>query len=94
MTVASTNKPPICEFIENLQHHFDKDKEIKIKIKKPYLTSLETYIFYSRYCNFRTFTSPRLSQFSCLAIDHSGDIVCAGALDTSQSSIRLKPRFS
>lgn len=36
---------------------------------------------FSRYRNFRTFTSPRPAQFSCLTIDPSGDVVCAGALD-------------
>ncbi|XP_052258916.1 periodic tryptophan protein 2 homolog isoform X2 [Dreissena polymorpha] len=36
----------------------------------------------NRYRNFRTFTSPRPTQFSCLAIDPSGDIVCAGAMDS------------
>ncbi|KAL4230154.1 U3 snoRNP protein [Mactra antiquata] len=36
----------------------------------------------NRYRNFRTFASPRPAQFSCLAIDHSGDVVCAGAQDT------------
>ncbi|XP_052797070.1 periodic tryptophan protein 2 homolog [Mya arenaria] len=36
----------------------------------------------NRYRNFRTFTSPRPCQFSCLTIDPSGDIVCAGALDS------------
>ncbi|CAH2218576.1 periodic tryptophan 2 homolog [Pelobates cultripes] len=35
-----------------------------------------------RYRNFRTFTSPRPTQFSCLAVDGSGDIVCAGAQDS------------
>eukprot|EP00058_Branchiostoma_floridae_P012668 XP_002598156.1 hypothetical protein BRAFLDRAFT_123300 [Branchiostoma floridae] len=34
-----------------------------------------------RYRNFRTFTSPRPAQFSCLAVDHSGDLVCCGAQD-------------
>ena len=34
-----------------------------------------------RYRNFRTFTSPRPAQFSCLAVDHSGEIVCAGGKD-------------
>ncbi|XP_053312786.1 periodic tryptophan protein 2 homolog [Spea bombifrons] len=34
-----------------------------------------------RYRNFRTFTSPRPTQFSCLGVDGSGDIVCAGARD-------------
>ena len=36
----------------------------------------------NRYRNFRTFTSPRSAQFSCLTIDYSGEIVCAGGLDT------------
>ncbi|XP_041358721.1 periodic tryptophan protein 2 homolog [Gigantopelta aegis] len=36
----------------------------------------------NRYRNFRTFTSPRPAQFSCLASDNSGEIVCAGGLDT------------
>ncbi|XP_053398750.1 periodic tryptophan protein 2 homolog [Mercenaria mercenaria] len=36
----------------------------------------------NRYRNFRTFTSPRPAQFSCITIDPSGDIVCAGAQDT------------
>ncbi|KAI7872555.1 putative WD repeat protein [Spinellus fusiger] len=35
-----------------------------------------------RYRNFRTFTSPNPVQFSSLAVDPSGDIVCAGTLDT------------
>ncbi|XP_070546732.1 periodic tryptophan protein 2 homolog [Ptychodera flava] len=35
-----------------------------------------------RYRNFRTFTSPRPAQFRCLAFDGSGDVVCAGSMDT------------
>ncbi|KAL3880486.1 hypothetical protein ACJMK2_032721 [Sinanodonta woodiana] len=35
----------------------------------------------NRYRNFRTFTSPRPVQFSCLAVDNSGEIVCAGGRD-------------
>jgi hypothetical protein len=34
-----------------------------------------------RYRNFRTLTTPTPVQFTCLAIDSSGEIVCAGALD-------------
>ncbi|XP_028656368.2 PWP2 small subunit processome component [Erpetoichthys calabaricus] len=34
-----------------------------------------------RYRNFRTFTSPQPTQFSCLAIDGSGEIVSAGSQD-------------
>ncbi|XP_030059627.1 periodic tryptophan protein 2 homolog [Microcaecilia unicolor] len=34
-----------------------------------------------RYRNFRTFTAQRLVQFSCLAVDFSGEIVCAGSQD-------------
>jgi periodic tryptophan protein 2 len=35
-----------------------------------------------RYRNFRTFTSPTPVQFSCLAVDPSGEVVCAGSVDT------------
>ncbi|KAF9581478.1 hypothetical protein BGW38_001484, partial [Lunasporangiospora selenospora] len=35
-----------------------------------------------RYRNFRTFTSPTPVQFSSLAVDPSGEIVCAGAQNT------------
>lgn len=35
----------------------------------------------NRYRNFRTFTSPHPAQFSCLALDPSGEIVCAGGMD-------------
>ncbi|XP_067116836.1 PWP2 small subunit processome component [Osmerus mordax] len=35
-----------------------------------------------RYRNFRTFTSPRPTQFSSLAVDPSGDLVTAGAQDS------------
>ena len=35
-----------------------------------------------RYRNFRTFTSPHPVQFSSLTLDPSGDIVCAGGLDS------------
>ena len=35
-----------------------------------------------RYRNFRTFTSPTPVQFNCLAVDPTGEIVCAGSLDT------------
>ncbi|GME91702.1 unnamed protein product [[Candida] boidinii] len=34
-----------------------------------------------RFRNFRTFTSTERIQFSCLAVDPSGEIVCAGSLD-------------
>lgn len=35
-----------------------------------------------RYRNFRTFTAPTPVQFSSLAVDPSGDVVCAGSLDS------------
>ena len=35
-----------------------------------------------RYRNFRTFTAPTSVQFGCLAVDPSGDVVCAGSVDT------------
>ena len=38
--------------------------------------------FLCRYRNFRTFASPRPVQFSCLTLDPSGEVVCAGSHDT------------
>ena len=35
-----------------------------------------------RYRNFRTFTSPRPTQFACLATDTSGELVAAGSEDS------------
>ena len=35
-----------------------------------------------KYRNFRTFVSPRPVQFSCVALDPSGEVVCAGSHDT------------
>ncbi|KAJ9090356.1 U3 snoRNP protein [Entomophthora muscae] len=35
-----------------------------------------------RYRNFRTFTTPEPVQFSSLAVDPSGELVCAGSTDT------------
>jgi periodic tryptophan protein 2 len=35
-----------------------------------------------RYRNFRTFTAPTRLSFSCLAVDPSGEVVCAGSLDS------------
>eukprot|EP01132_Coremiostelium_polycephalum_P000933 gene933-1178_t len=35
-----------------------------------------------RYRNFRTFVTPNKTQFSCLAVDPSGEIICAGSTDT------------
>lgn len=34
-----------------------------------------------RYRNFKTFTAPRLVQFACVALDHSGELVAAGGQD-------------
>jgi periodic tryptophan protein 2 len=35
-----------------------------------------------RYRNFKILTSPEPRQFTCVAVDDSGDIVAAGCLDT------------
>lgn len=35
-----------------------------------------------RYRNFRTFTSAERIQFNCLAVDPSGEVVCAGSVDS------------
>lgn len=34
------------------------------------------------YRNFRTYTSPTPVQFSCVALDTAGEVVCAGGFDT------------
>merc|ERR1719510_915087 len=36
---------------------------------------------FTRYRNFRTFTSPRPAQFGCIGVDSSGDLVAAGGVD-------------
>ena len=36
----------------------------------------------ARYRNFRTFTSPKPAQFSCLTVDACADLIAAGAQDT------------
>jgi len=36
----------------------------------------------TRYRNFRTFASPRPAQFSCLALDGSGEVVAAGSVNS------------
>jgi periodic tryptophan protein 2 len=36
----------------------------------------------TRYRNFRTFTAPTRLSFSCLAVDPTGEVVCAGSLDS------------
>ncbi|MCJ1312547.1 hypothetical protein MMC25_006221 [Agyrium rufum] len=35
-----------------------------------------------RYRNFRTFTAPTRLAFSCIAVDPSGEVICAGSLDS------------
>ncbi|RKP36347.1 WD40-repeat-containing domain protein [Dimargaris cristalligena] len=40
-----------------------------------------------RYRNFRTFTTPEPVQFSSLAVDASGEIVCAGSQDNFEISV-------
>lgn len=37
-----------------------------------------------RYRNFRTFTTPTPTQFVSLAADQSGEVICAGSLDSFQ----------
>ncbi|XP_042904814.1 periodic tryptophan protein 2 homolog [Parasteatoda tepidariorum] len=45
----------------------------------------------NRYRNFRTFTSPKPTQFSCLAIDPSGEIICAGSEDSFEIYVWAVP---
>jgi len=39
-------------------------------------------MLFLRYRNFRTYTSPTPVQFSCIALDAAGEVVCAGGFDT------------
>lgn len=41
-------------------------------------------VWMCRYRNFRTFVAPEAVQFSSVAVDPSGDVVCAGSKDTFQ----------
>ncbi|MBN3290963.1 PWP2 protein, partial [Polypterus senegalus] len=43
--------------------------------------TVRAFDLHRQYRNFRTFTSPQPTQFSCLAIDGSGEIVSAGSQD-------------
>ncbi|KAI9216282.1 WD40 repeat-like protein [Blastocladiella britannica] len=36
----------------------------------------------ARYRNFKTYTTPSPAQFGCVAIDETGDLVCAGSVDS------------
>ena len=40
-----------------------------------------------RYRNFRTFTAPSRLSFSCLAVDPTGEVVCAGSIDSFEIHI-------
>lgn len=44
-----------------------------------------------RYRNFRTFTTPESRQFVSLAADQSGEVICAGTLDSFEV---FSPPFS
>ena len=62
-------------FIFNLHFHF-------LVFLFLYVSVNENVTFHFRYRNFRTFASPRPCQFSCLALDSSGEVICAGSVDT------------
>ncbi|KAK9459185.1 WD40-repeat-containing domain protein [Lipomyces oligophaga] len=40
-----------------------------------------------RYRNFRTFTATERIQFSCVAVDPAGEVVCAGSLDSFEINL-------
>lgn len=46
-----------------------------------------------RYRNFRTFTTPSSRQFVSLAVDLSGDVICAGTLDFFEVLILVVQQF-
>ncbi|XP_054706940.1 periodic tryptophan protein 2 homolog [Uloborus diversus] len=45
----------------------------------------------NRYRNFRTFTTPRPTQFSCITVDRSGEIVCAGSEESFEVYVWALP---
>lgn len=49
------------------------------------------YFLFIRYRNFRTFTTPRPTQFSCLTVDPSGEIVCAGSEESFEIYVWAVP---
>lgn len=46
-----------------------------------------------RYRNFRTFTTPSSRQFVSLAADQSGEVICAGTLDSFEVLWQNTVRF-
>ncbi|KFM72539.1 Periodic tryptophan protein 2-like protein, partial [Stegodyphus mimosarum] len=44
-----------------------------------------------RYRNFRTFTTPKPTQFSCLTVDPSGEIICAGSEESFEVYVWAVP---
>lgn len=46
-----------------------------------------------RYRNFRTFTTPSSKQFVSLASDQSGEVICAGTLDSFEVCVYLWIHF-
>jgi periodic tryptophan protein 2 len=44
-----------------------------------------TLNFLYRYRNFKTFVSPRPVQFSCVAIDSTGEFIAAGGQDVFEA---------
>lgn len=56
-------------------------QHVVVSVGNIYILHVFCLISQYRYRNFRTFTSPRPVQFSCLAVDNSGEIVCAGGRD-------------
>ena len=44
-----------------------------------YATLSLYHAYFGRYRNFRTFTSPRPTQFLCLDVDQHGELICAGS---------------
>ena len=58
-----------------------EEEEVYIRILTQSLSLRLVLNCTNRYRNFRTLTTPTPVQFTCLAVDSSGEIVCAGALD-------------
>lgn len=50
----------------------------------PNLCTILSMIMFCRYRNYKTFTSPKPDQFSSLAVDSAGEIICAGGTNEFQ----------
>ena len=78
--VKFTEQTVDCQFLIKgiITDYEKKDENIFLLFHR----AVNILLFHRRYRNFRTFASPRPSQFSCLALEGSGEIVAAGSVNS------------